>query len=93
VRSLKAFLLGTLAVGIVVYAAAAALAVSAEAAGHSVDLGLGPLEIVSVTTHGTATAITFGPALLALALAGGLLNLSAARVIRRRAERETDHVD
>jgi hypothetical protein len=94
VRSLKAFLLGTVAVGISAYAVAAALAVSAQAAGRTLDLGLGPLEIVSVTTHGATTAITFGPALLALALTGGLLNLSAASVIRRRrAERRTDRVD
>ena len=92
-RSLKAFLLGTLAVGIVAYAVAAALAVSAQAAGRMLDLRLGPLEIVSVATQGTATAITFGPGLLALALVGGLLNLAAATVIRRRAERQGDHVD
>jgi len=93
VRSLKAFLLGTLAVGIVAYAVAAALAVSAQAAGRTLDLRLGPLEIVSVAMEGTATAISFGPGLLALALMGGLLNLAAATMIRRRAEREGDHVD
>ena len=71
-RSLKAFLLGALAVGIVAYAVAAALAVSAQAAGRTLDLALGPLVIVSVTTHGTATAMTFGPGLLVLAVVGGL---------------------
>jgi hypothetical protein len=93
VRSLKAFLLGALAVGIVAYAMAAALAVSAQAAGRTLDLRLGPLEILSVATQGSTTAISFGPGLLALALVGGLLNLAAATVVRRRAEREGDHVD
>lgn len=92
-RSLKAFLLGMLAVGVVAYAVAAALAVSAQAAGRALDVGLGPLEIVSVVMQGSATTTTFGPGLAALAVGGGLLNLTAAWVVRRRAEREVDHVD
>jgi hypothetical protein len=92
-RSLKAFLLGTLAVGIVAYAVAAALAVSAQAAGRTLDLALGPLELVAVATEGTAKVITFGAGLLVLALVGGLLNLAAAAVIGRRAERAGNHVD
>jgi hypothetical protein len=93
VRSLKAFLLGTLAVGIVGYAVAAALAVSAQAAGRTIDIRLGPLGIVMVATEGAAKVITFGAGLLVLAALGGVLNLAAASVIRRRAERAGDHVD
>jgi hypothetical protein len=92
-RSLKAFLLGTLAFGVVAYAVAAALAVSAQAAGRALDLGLGPLEVVAVTVQGTTTTTTFGPGLAAFAVAGGVLNLAAAEVVRRRAERKVDHVD
>ena len=92
-RSLKAFLLGTLAVGIVGYAVAAALAVSAQATGRTIDIRLGPLGIVTVATQGAAKVITFGAGLLVLAVVGGLLNLAAAAVIRRRAERAGDHVD
>jgi len=92
-RSLKAFLLGAFAAGVVAYAAAAALGVSAQAAGRALRVGVGPLGIVSVTEHGPGTVITFGPGLPVLALAGGLLNLWAAGLIARRSAREADHVD
>jgi hypothetical protein len=93
VRSLKAFLLGALAIGVVAYALAAAAAVSAQAAHRTLEIGLGPVGIVSVNVQETRTSATFGPGLLLVALTGGVLNLGAATVIRRRAGREADHVD
>jgi hypothetical protein len=92
-RSLKAFVLGMLAAGVVTYAVAGALAVSAQVSGRALELGLGPLHLVSVVTRGTATTTTFGPGLAVVAVLGGLLNLVAAWAVQRRAEREVDHVD
>jgi hypothetical protein len=92
-RALKAFLLGAVAVGVVAYALVAALAVTAQAGGHSLDLALGPLTLVSVTQGGTETVTTFGPGLVVLALAGGLGNLAAAQLLRRRSRRSGDRVD
>jgi hypothetical protein len=92
-RALKAFVLGTLALGIVGYALAAALAVTAQAGGSTIDVGVGPLRLVSVTLEGATTATTFGPGILALALAGGVANLAAATLIRHRAVRGMDRVD
>ena len=91
--ALKAFVLGSLALGIVGYAVAAALAVAAQAGGTTIDIGVGPLRFVSVTLEGATTATTFGPGILALALAGGVANLAAAKLIRHRAVRGADRVD
>ncbi len=92
-RDLKAFLLGAMAVGILAYAAAASLAVATQAAGGSLRMGVGPIVVVSVETDATAASTTFGAGLLAVALAGGLLNLVAARLIRKRAEGRSRDVD
>ena len=92
-RALRAFLLGTLAIGVVAYAAAAALAVAAQAGDRSLDLALGPVVAVSVVEHAQTTTTTFGPGLVLLALAGGLANLVLASLIRRRAERQAHGVD
>ena len=92
-RSLRAFLLGTLAIGLVAYAAAAAIAVAAQAGDRALDLALGPIVVVSVVERADATTTTFGPGLLLLAVAGGLANLTLAALIRRRAERQAHRVD
>ena len=92
-RSLKAFLLGTFAIGLVAYTAAAALAVAAQAGDRSVDLALGPVGIVSVVERAGATTTTLGPGLLLLAVVGGLANVAVAALIRRRAERQAHRVD
>jgi hypothetical protein len=93
VRSLRAFLLGTLAIGLVAYAAAAALAAASQAGHRTLELGLGPARVVSVVEHGGTTVTTFGPGLLLLALAGGVVNLFLARLLRRRAERDVHPLD
>jgi hypothetical protein len=92
-RDLKAFLLGALAVGILAYAAAASLAVATQAAGSSLRVGVGPMVFVSVETGTTAASTTFGAGLLVLGVAGGVVNLGAARLIRKRAEGRRCDVD
>ena len=91
--ALKAFVLGTLALAVVGYAAAAALAVAAQASGATLDVGIGPLGLVSVTLAGTTRVTTFGPGILVVALAGGAANVVAAQLIRRGANGRSDAVD
>ena len=91
--ALKAFVLGTLAFAIVGYAAAAALAVAAQAGGSTIDLAVGPLLVVSVTLEDAARVTTFGLGILVIALVGGVANVAAAQLIRRRAERQANRVD
>lgn len=83
-RALKAFVLGFFALGVVGYAIVAALAVAAQAGGHTLDVALGPLLVVSVTAERATMVTTFGPGLLVIALVGGILNLVAAQLLRQR---------
>ena len=91
--ALKAFVLGSLAFALVGYAAAAALAVVAQAGGSAIEIGVGPLLLVSVTLEGVTRVTTFGPGIIVLALVGGLANVAAAQLIRRRTRRRADRVD
>jgi len=93
VWGLKAFVLGTVAIGVVAYAVAAALAVAAQVGGRALELALGPLGIVSVTHGGAGTITTFGPGLVGLAFAGGVANLALARLMRQRSDTPGDRVD
>lgn len=92
-RSLKTFLLGAIAAGVVAYALVAALAVTAQAAGRALDIAVGPFVVVTVTHGGAATVTTFGPGLGVVALAGGLVNVAVARLIRQRFGPRGDRVD
>jgi hypothetical protein len=92
-RNLRAFVLGTVAVGVLAYAGAAALAVGAQAGGRSLSVGLGPVIVVSVERAASAAVTTFGPGLLALAVLGGLANVVAALLVRRRARGGGDGVE
>ena len=89
---LRAFVLGTVAVGVVAYAVVAALAVMAQAGGHALELALGPLVVVAVTRGDGATVTTIGPGLAAVALAGGLANLALALLLRQRSGPPGDRV-
>ena len=91
--ALKAFLLGAVAVGVVAYALVAALAVAAQAGGRALAIALGPLTLVSVTQGEAATVTTLGSGLVVLAVAGGLVNLAAAQLMRHRGRRSDDRVD
>ena len=86
-RALKPFALGAIASGVLGYAAAAAFAVAAQEGGHAFRIAIGPVVIVAVERDGGATATTFGPGLLLLALAGGLVNAGVALLIARRSRR------
>lgn len=92
-RALKTFLLGVVAVGVVAYTVAAALVVVAQAGGRTLHLSLGPLLLASVGREGRATVTAFGPGLVAAAILGGLVNLTAAELIRNRSRRQGDRVD
>lgn len=92
-RDLKAFMLGAIAVGILAYAGATALAVAAQAAGRSLAIGLGPIVVVAVEREASAAVTTFGPGLIVIAAIGGLVNLGAAQLIRRRAGGRLHGVD
>jgi hypothetical protein len=87
VRWLKAFLLGFVAVGLVVYVFAAAVSLAVVAGGGTLLLALGPLTAVEVARSGNDTATSFGIGLVALALAGGVANGVAAAILRRRPAR------
>ena len=92
-RNLKAFVLGSIALGVLAYAGAAALAVGAQAAGRSLAVGLGPLVVVSVEREASTAVTTFGPGLLALAILGGCMNVVAARLLQRKAGGRGDGVE
>lgn len=92
-RALKAFLLGALAFGALAYALTSTLALTAQAGGRTLEVTLGPLLFVAVGEERNATVTTFGPGIVVLAFAGGLVNLAAARVIRHRAAGRADRVD
>ena len=92
-RDLKAFLLGAIALGVLAYAGATALAVAAQTAGTPLSIGLGQLAIVSVEHRASDAVITFGPGLVLIAVVGGLVNVGAALLIRRRAGARRDGVE
>lgn len=90
---LKTFLLGSLAVGLLAYAVAAVIAVAEQVSGGVLDVSPGPFTVVAVTRVGTTTVTTFGPGLLVPALVGGILNVVAAELLRRRSRVTADRVD
>ena len=92
-RALKAFLLGSLAFAVVGYAARGRTRRGSSGGGRTVDVAVGPLVVVSVALEGAARVTTFGPGILVVALAGGIANVAAAQLIRRRAGRRADRVD
>jgi hypothetical protein len=92
-RALRAFVLGAVAAGVVAYAVAAALAVTAQAGERTLELALGPLGLVTVARDGPTTVTTFGAGLVVVACVGGLANLAAALLLARRARCRGDGVD
>jgi hypothetical protein len=93
VRNLKAFALGAAAVGALAYTLTAALAVTAQAAGRTLVISLGPFVLVTVARDASAAVTTFGSGLVVVALIGGAANLCAARFLLRSSERRSDRVD
>lgn len=92
-QHLRAFLLGTIAVGLCSYALVAALAVAAQASGSTLDLSLGPVIVVAVERVGGVTTTTFGSGLVVVAAVGGVANALAALLVRRRAVRRAGRVN
>jgi hypothetical protein len=68
-RSLKAFLLGSLAVGVVTYVLAVAVAVMAQTAARPLEIAAGPVLLVSVAVEENRVVTTFGTGILLVSLA------------------------
>jgi hypothetical protein len=85
VWALRAWLLGIAASAVILYATAASIGVTADVRGWGTfDLEVGPLPLLSFERDGASTSFELGTGLFALALAGGLANLLAAALVRRR---------
>jgi hypothetical protein len=81
-----AFVLGTMAAGLVLFVAGLALGVAAGAAGWgSFRIGIGPVVLVEFDRGATFTGTTLGNAVPLAALACGVLNAAGAAALRRRA--------
>ncbi len=88
----RAFVLGALAVGALVYVTAATVALAAGVGGQELHARLGPLVLVSVQSVGGSTSSTLGPGLVVIALVGGLANLGAAAILARRSRVPPDRI-
>jgi hypothetical protein len=84
VQPLRAFLLGTVAIGGIAYVIAAAAALAAAATATSLHAALGPLVLVVVEQRSGETVTTLGAGLVGVALVGGVANLVAALALERR---------
>jgi hypothetical protein len=83
-RALRALLLGLLAGAVLGYAAAATAAVVLSVAGVELTLAAGPVVALAVERTETGAETTFGPGLVLLAVACGVVNAAAAAVLARR---------
>lgn len=80
-----AFLLGFVALALVAYGCAAAVAILADAEDwEPFRLALGPVLALEFERTGAGSATTFGPGLALAGLAGGVLNVAVAGLLRRR---------
>lgn len=84
-RIVRAFVLGAAATGALAYAAAAVAAGLTQARGGVLDVHVGALVVVRVSSEGASTVTTFGSGLLVAAALGGILNALAAEWLARRA--------
>jgi len=85
VRPLRAFAFGSVAGAVVAYAAAATVGLAVAAADAELHVAIGPATLLAVESSAGGTAATFGPGLLVLAMAVGLVNTAVAAVLSRRA--------
>ena len=84
-RLVTAFVLGSIAVVIVEFSIAVALAAAADVARwDDLRLALGPFAVLAIERTADTTTVTPGVAAPALAFAGGLLNAAGAAVLTRR---------
>lgn len=83
--SLTPFLLGCAAIALFLAVAVVALGVLAAAGGwDSFRVGVGSLALMEFERTGGETSTTFGAGLPLLAAAGGVANVLAAALVRRR---------
>lgn len=85
-RYLKAFVLGALAVGVLLGAVVATVAaVATTGAISELRLAFGPVVLVAVRDVAGVTETTFGPGIGLVALVGGVANATALGWLGRRA--------
>lgn len=85
--ALRAFLIGVAAFAVLLYAAAAALGVTADVRGwESFEIGLGSLELVRFERWDGSTSFELGFGLFLLAIAGAAANVAGAALVRRGGE-------
>lgn len=80
---LRAFAIGTVAVGLAAYVLAAGAAVASASAGLAFRAAVGPVLLVAVEHEGATSVSTLGAGLTLVALAGGLVNAVAALLLGR----------
>jgi hypothetical protein len=84
--AVTAFFLGAAAIAALAFGAAFVVVVLADASGREdLRVGLGSVELLSFTRRREGSETAFGPALLLLPVAGGLLNGIAAAALHARA--------
>jgi hypothetical protein len=81
----KAFGVGAMTVGFMALIVFIALGPIAHGAGWSdLDLSIGPMSIFAYESNDSGFSTSFGPGILLLALAGGVLNAIGAALLRDR---------
>ncbi len=83
-RPLRAFAFGSIAGAVVAYATAATIGLAVAAAGAELHVAIGPATLLAVESGTNGSAATFGPGLVAVGVAVGLLNAAVAAVLSRR---------
>jgi hypothetical protein len=83
----RAFVVGLVATGLLMFVVAAALGVGAASTSLTLDVRLGPLGLLAVERDGVEVAASVGPGLAVVAALGGLLNAAAAALLARRRRR------
>ena len=83
-RALRAFLLGCLAGAVLVYVAAATIALAATAAGADIAIATGRVVFLAVEHSPDGSETTFGTGLALVAAACGLANAVAAWILAAR---------
>lgn len=84
-RPLRAVLLGAAAGAVLVYVAAATVALTLTAAGLELDAALGPVRFLTLARDAGGSEVTFGPGLAAIPVLCGVANGAAAAVFASRA--------
>lgn len=84
----RAFVVGLVATGLLVFVVAAALGVGAASTALALDVRIGPLGLLTVERDGPEVAASVGPGVAVVAGLGGLANAAAAALLARRRRRK-----